>query len=86
MLEVGAVAVELTALRSLGGRGCPGAGLGDAASCHSGERKRNRQRARELQASTHALLLLDDRANLRHLVRNWESFQYRRGKGLENGP
>ena len=73
VLEIRAVALELAALLSLGGRGGAGAGLRNAPGCHGGERERNRQRARDLQAFTHALLLLDDRGNLFPRVRKCES-------------
>src|SRR6185295_8537280 len=83
VLEVRAVAVELAAALSVGGGGCAGAGLGDAAGRHGRECERNDQRARDLQAFTHALLLLGDRGNLRPLARKWESYASRTGDGPE---
>ena len=71
VLDLCAVAVELTAFLSLGGRGAAGAGSRDTAGRHGGEREGKDKRARDLQAFSHSLLLLDDRENLRLWDHKW---------------
>ena len=85
VLDLCAVAVELAALLSLGGRGGAGSGARDTAGCPGGERKGNRERARDFQAFTHSLLLLDDRENLRLWDRKWASYGSQCGNETEDG-
>src|SRR4029453_2168076 len=83
VLDVRAVAVEVTALRLLDGRGGAGARACDTAGCDSRERERNRDRACDLQAFAHALLLLYDRETLRFSDPKWESDIWQSCIGVE---
>ena len=73
VFDLRAVTIELAAFLPFGRRSCAGAGLRDAAGGNGGERERNHDRARDLQASTHFSLLLDDHGTLRLPDRGWES-------------